>query len=331
MAVETEFMGVLGEARAHKLADVHPYLREKLAQGGITPDEWDTIRRVDAIHAEEGHGGFLVPDHIRTAGLLDDADAADALATKLHSVMLQQVELAVPSSSVRGRAMIVGKTEAGTFYGELLRSGAMYKSFALSVLFNQVIGRLRRLPPGRRGQELAKFMAVSTILGGVAIQLKEIAKGRDPQPVNNIDYWRRAAFQGGGLGIFGDLISSESTRAGGGLAETLAGPVVGLGGDILGIPSAGITDAAQGKDTNYGREAVRAVRHNTPLLSSLWYVRTAYDRILMDTMQSILDPEAEKSWKRAATRRRNEYGNADYWRAGEVTPSRAPDLSSVVE
>ena len=330
MAVKTEFMGVLGEARQQAFADIHPYLKDKLERGGITADEWETIRKVEPIHAENGHGGFLVPDHIRTSGVIADEDAADALATKLHTVMMQQQELAVPSSSIRGRSHIVGSTAAGSVGGELLRSASMYKSFALSILFNQILGRLRRMPPGRRGKEIAKFLAVSTLLGGVAIQLKEIAKGRDTQPIDNVDYWRRAGFQGGGLGIFGDLIVSEQSRSGGGLAETLSGPVVGIAGDIIGIPSAGLADATKDKDTNYGRQVTQTLRQNTPVLSSLWYVRAAYDRMVMDGVQDLLDPEADKARRRSAKRRQRDYGNAAWWQDGRPLPSRAPDFSNVV-
>lgn len=329
-AIQLEFMGVLADNRHLGFDEIHPYLQDKLARRDVTPEEWDVIRQIKPIHKTGSSRGLIVPDHIRTSDLLDE-DAAEALATKMHALMLQQQELAVPSASVRGRAAMVGTTEAGSWVGELARSGSMYKSFALSIFFNQLLGRVNRLPPGRRGKELAKFAAVSTILGGVAIQLKEIAKGRDPQPMNRADFWMRAGFQGGGLGILGDFVTAEQNRMGGGLPGTLAGPVVGTAGDFIGVPVRALTAAVKGEDVNLGREVSGLIRRNTPIASSLWWMRAGYDRVFMDTLQEVLDPEAQQAWNRADKRRRNEYGNDAWWTSGSPTPDRLPEFSNVIE
>ena len=326
-AVQLEFMGVLADNAALDFDAMNPWLRLKLESRGINAAEWDAIRATQRIHAERGNG-FLVPDHIRTSAP-DDPDA-EALASKLHAVMMEQMELAVPSASLKGRALLIGQSNAGSFTGELARSGAMYKSFALSLMFNQIIGRYKRLPPGTRAQELLKFGVVMTALGGIAINLKEMSRGRDPQDMTTGEFWGRAVMQGGGLGIFGDFLASTENRLGGGLAGTLAGPVVGVTESVVGIPVRLLGGAVRGEETNLGRETANLVRRNTPVASSLWYVRAAYDRLLMDELQEFLDPEARQAQRRRERKRIRDYGNRAWWGPGDTAPARAPDLSSAV-
>lgn len=77
-------------------------------------------------------------------------------------------------------------------------------------------------------------------------------------------FWMAALFQGGGLGIFGDFFSAEASRAGGGIGETLAGPVAGLAGDAIGLVAEPVTAWAEGRDMNWGRALARFQRQNTP-------------------------------------------------------------------
>jgi hypothetical protein len=170
-----------------------------------------------------------------------------------------------------------------------------------------------------------------TVLGAVAVQLKELAKGRDPRPMDGKAFWLAAIFQGGGLGIFGDFFSSETSRAGGGLAETIAGPVAGLAGDVIGAGASNIQRAAEGEDILLGRDVANLVRFNTPVASSLWYTRLAFDRMVFDELQRFLDPEAEAVWRRQERQRQRDFGSRSWWERGERLPARRPDLRNALE
>jgi hypothetical protein len=225
-------------------------------------------------------------------------------------------------------ATIIADSKPGTIGGELLRSSAMYKSFTLSVLFNQ-IRRIRMIEGnGGRAAYFAQYLAAMTLMGAVAIQLKESAKGRDPRPMDEGRFWGAALLQGGGLGIFGDFFGATTSRAGGGLAETAAGPVVGLGSDIGRAVSSNIARAAEGKDPLIGRDVVNLARRYNPT-ASLWYTRLAMDRLLWDQLQQVLDPEAEDLWRRQEGTQRKSFGNASWWRRGQTSPDRGPNLDAI--
>ena len=160
------------------------------------------------------------------------------------------------------------------------------------------------------------------------MQLKEVAKGRDPRPMDDPAFWGAAVFQGGGLGIFGDFFSSSTSRAGGGLQETLAGPTVGLVADVGRALFSNADRVAQGKAPLIGRDAVNLARRYTPG-SSLWYGRLALDRLVWDQLQDMLDPEARTLWRRQERKARRDRGNAAWWRKGETAPDRAPTFSSL--
>lgn len=73
------------------------------------------------------------------------------------------------------------------------------------------------------------------------------------------------------------------------------------------------------KPSRVGRESIDFLRRYTPG-GSIWYAQTAYNRLVLDNLQRILDPEAEKQWRRQEKRREKEWGNASYWYPGEPLP-----------
>ncbi len=73
----------------------------------------------------------------------------------------------------------------------------------------------------------AALIGMTTLLGGVALQLGEIVSGRDPQDTANPQFWSRALLKGGGLGIFGDLMFQDYTKYGSSVGALAAGPLEG--------------------------------------------------------------------------------------------------------
>ena len=127
--------------------------------------------------------------------------------------------------------------------------------------------------------------------------------------------------------IFGDFLFAEQNRFGGGLAETVAGPTVGNVAQALRLTAGNLQRGAKGEKTNFSREAVQFLGRNTPG-SSLWYLRLGYERILLDQLQGLLDPEAKAAWRRRVQMQKRDYGNDFYWQPGELAPQRAPRFVS---
>ena len=314
---QLEFMGLLADNADHAMADMRPGLRRMLERRGVTADDWNEIRTTSPIHSDRGRG-FLNPDHIRRRKDLTP-ERAEGLALKMGAIMQEQTEYAVPSTTLRGRAQLnVGAP--GTIGGELTRSMAMYKSFALSIYFNQLRRRFveAQTPAGAVGN-LALYGAITTLMGAGVVELKDIVKGREPRDPTTGQFWGAALLQGGGLGIFGDFLSASESRFGGGLAETAAGSFVGFGGDLLKLTAGNTLEQFGDSPSNTGREMVNFLRRYTPG-GSIWYAQTAYNRMVLDNLQRLVDPEAEKAWRRSERRRVRAYGNESFWSPGESLP-----------
>jgi len=116
---------------------------------------------------------------------------------------------------------------------------------------------------------------------------------------------------------------------GGGWERTLIGPTADRAQNLFRLTAGNLTELAQGKKTGFGRELTRFIGQNTPG-GTLPYVRLAYERVLLDQLQLLLDPEAHAAWRRQAINRRRDYGNEMWWPRGELGPQRAPDMGAAL-
>ncbi len=328
IAFQMEFGAHLAQQVGKKFDDMDPLIRKALEMGGITADDWAKIADPAALFIAPNGARFIATKHWLETTSLPRAEA-EGLAIRLQSVFEEQMEFAIPSVSLEGRAKFIGDSAPGTIGGELLRSSAMYKNYAISLTLNQYRRIMALETKTARAVYAAQLVGGMTIMGAFAVQLKELSKGRDPRSMDDVGFWGAAMAQGGGIGIFGDFFKSETSRSGGGLAETLAGPVVGLAGDATRLVASNATRAFEGKDTFIGRDITNLARRYTPG-TSLWYARTPLDRLTWDQMQRFLDPDAEKQFRRAEKRQQREYGNASWWAKGQALPRRAPDLSNAL-
>lgn len=332
VAFQMEFAGHLADQATRGFADLDPLTRRIFEARGIGPADWDALRE-PATHFIAPNGASFITGHhwIEAQTALPRAQA-EGLAMRLDMAVREQLELAVPTASLEGRAAMLRGTEPGTLPGEFMRSVAMYKSFTASLMLGQM-RRIAALPDGAvaggRWGYAAQLSASLLLLGGLAVQLKEIAKGRDPRPMTELKFWEAALLQGGGLGIFGDFFAAEQSRVGGGLAETMAGPVIGLASDLTKPIASNLGRAVNGDSLLLGRDVANLARRNTPFASSVWYGRLGFDRLVADQVQRWLDPEAERLWRQQERRRENDYGTRSWWAPGTAAPQRGPDLANV--
>lgn len=144
------------------------------------------------------------------------------------------------------------------------------------------------------------------------------------------EFWTAAVLQGGGLGIYGDFLFSDANRFDRGLAETMAGPVVGFANDVRRLTVGNLMQSTGERPTNAGREAVNFLRRYTPA-GSVWYMRLVYERAILDRLQDLADPRAARSWRSQQLRFRRDFGQDYWWRPGRAAPDRAPDLGAAFE
>lgn len=288
-------------------------------------DDWNAIRSAQIFNASDGVT-FLRPDDIRAAG-------HDRLAARVMAMINSEVDFAVPTSSMRAQIIAGGATKPGSIIGEVMRSALMYKSFPTTIIYQtHTRAALLALENGRGWGYgyAAAFLLTMGLFGAGSIQMKELAKGRDLRNMEQKEFWAAAMAQGGGAGIFGDFFLADVNRFGGGLAETIAGPVVGLANDLNRLTIGNVQQALAGKQTNVGRETVNFVRRYTPG-SSIWWLRTTWDRLLMDNLQRSLDPDFDDYWKKRTGRQARQFGNGYWWAPGDNAPARAPGIGEPVQ
>lgn len=332
IAFQMEFAGHLADMAGQRFDQIDPRTRMMLQRRGITAADWDLMRDPGTHFIAPNSANFMTPFHWLEAQTKSPRVEAEGLAMRWQMAIQEQLEMAVPAASLEGKAWTV-VDQPGTFWGEASRSVGMYKSFTLSMMFNQY-RRFAEAESWGMNRWSYAVLGVSVpliLLGGLAIQLKELAKGNDPRPMDNLKFWGAALLQGGGLGIFGDFFNATQSRTGGGIAETFAGPVFSLADDIAKPIIANTAAAVRGENTFFGRDAANFVRSNTPFLSSAWYLRTAYSRLVADNLQAFLDPEAELIFRRKVKKMAKDYGTQPFIPVqGTGGSARLPDLSNAL-
>lgn len=283
-----------------------------LGQHGIDEARWNVIRQT----AFDGPTGkrYVTPDRISV--LPDEAFApfitGEATPTKLARARLDtelalrrfysdEINFGVIETDARSRRTTLRGTQAGTFVGELLRSGFQFKgwpiAFAQRTLGRAIYGQ-RNVVDG--GLHLAHLLVGLTLAGYISMTAKDYLRGYDRRKFINPDgsvnkkTLGSAFLQGGAAGIYGDFLFGQVNRFGGGLADTAMGP--GLGAAFnLGELALKTRDRLYGKYID-GRDGkvgaadwLNFALQNTPFVN-LSYVRPAMDYLFLNALRESISP-----------------------------------------
>ena len=299
--------------------------RRAFEGNGIGQAEWKTLRLVD-----KNNGMWLRPTEVIAANR--------DLGERYLQMILRETRFAVPETTVRSSSIM--HAQAGTLTGEMIKSGMQFKGFGIAVVMLHLLPIVRGLmSEGSRtstaGYAAALFIT-STFLGMMAIALKDQKDGRDPRRWLDEKTWLdpfhigEAVLQSGGLGIFGDFLRADQNRLGGGLPATMAGPLLGKIENVLRMGGVGqASRALHGKDTTVGEEGVKMLRSGTVPFSNHWALSAIYQRTMMDNLQRMVDPHAQRAFNRQINQRMKDYGQSYYWPPGSPSPARAPDVSRI--
>lgn len=299
-----EFLGHMTDERGKAFDALDPAFRGMLERNGISAADWDAIR---ATPLELDRGvEWIKPANVENR----------ALGDRLLEAIARETDHAVPVPDLRTRALVNSVAPRGTLHGEIIKSAALFKSFGISVLIMHGRRAMQMAGP-QAARYTAGLVIGSTMMGALSLMLKDLAAGRDPRDASNPEFWGAAMLQGGGFGIFGDFLKSATNRAGGGLAGSLAGPLVS---DVQQAASIATAKNKEG-------QAFKVLRNQLPG-GTLWYARLAFDRMVADQLQELVDPEYRKSWARTEKWAR-EQGTQFWWAPGDAQPERSPDLGNV--
>ncbi len=327
------FSSTLNTMRQTDWAGLKSADQARLTESGITEKDW----HIWQLAKETDYNGtkMLTKEGLRDiddsvlGGFGYTAKDVNAASSKLLGYVDQEAHIAVLSPDLMTRAAITQGTQAGTVGGEITRSLMLFKSFPLAIIIKHM-RRLESMPDNTsRAVYSASMMTGLMMFGALAMQLKEVVQGKDPRDITEGKFWGAAFAQGGGIGIFGDVLyTGMGGNARGGQANWtgLAGPVFGTAFDLANITLGNLSEAVQGKDTKAGAEIVRFAKGNMPLVN-LWYARAAIDRLFVHDLQESISPGYLSKMK---SRAQSEFKQDYWWEPGEALPERAPDLEAAV-
>jgi len=325
-AFAMEFSANLAENFGRSLDDIEGPFGDAIRSRGLTAADWDEIRRT-SLTEHQGAQFFTVDQLMAREDL--PISRRQQLASRVQEVLNEEILYAVPEPDALARVITTGGgAQRGTIMGEVARLGLQFKSFPIAVLSLHLQRALaaRQL---RGGAAAAAYAAngiiATTVLGMAAMQLKLIARGKDPRDVDDPATWAAAFVQGGGLGIYGDFLFHDANRFGSGPITTMLGPSVDMAEHATRLTLGNVQEIVKGEDPDLAADVVGFASRYTPG-GSLWYSRLVLEREVFDQLALAADPQGARRRFNRYERRAREQGTGYWWRPGRTTPSRAPDL-----
>jgi hypothetical protein len=294
-----EFAFTLGDNFGKSLNDLDPNLQRSFKRYGITDADWDAFRKTELID----YNGAKFADVTTPEGI------------RFHEMILSETGIAVPEPDALVRGMLSMGTSRGTFSGEMVRMFAALKGFPSSIITTHVFRMMYQTQGWDKAKYAANFLIGGAVMGGLTLQLKDIAMGREPREVDG-KFIAAAMAQSGGLGIFGDFIFTDQNRFGSSLANTITGPSVEALDKVTKLTAGNVQQLLAGEDTDFLGETVEFGYRYSP---KVWWTRPVQNAI-QEQMQLFVDESSASKFRRMERKRQQEFGQGYWWRPGEATP-----------
>jgi hypothetical protein len=235
---------------------------------------------------------------------------------KFHQMVLSETDFAVPTPDAKVRAITTGGLGRSTVAGQAWRSAMMLKSFPITIATTHFYRAAYQATTADKLAYTGLMLATTTVLGGIALQAKDLASGREVRPIDNPKFFAAAFQQGGGLGIFGDFLFSDVNRFGGGITQTLFGPTGELLDTGVKFTLGNLREAVAGEETNILGESAQILKRYTP---DVWQTQLISNAVF-DQISLLADPKAQQKFNRTVKNRQKKYDQGYWWRPGEVAP-----------
>lgn len=278
-----------------KFDQLPKHLRGSLERFEISANEWNGFgtQHLDA------NGRFEPLSIGQTAG------AEFSTQQKMTAWFIDQVESMVLSPGVRDRNYSVLTFDPASNVGQAVASMTQFMSFPIAFGRKLMARTMWGNDDGAlaAAQNAAALMLVTTMVGGIVVQTREMLQGRKPYNWTDGDFILKSVQAGGGFGIVSDQIlkfgGEEALKA---LANSdersianmtsLLGP---LYSDIMKILEGTISAGGHAlhgdedkafKDLN---QVSQTVLRSVPG-RSIWYLAAAYRAAVLDNVSYALDP-----------------------------------------
>ena len=267
-------------------------------------------------------------------GLRSNAAALEAradAAVKLQSMLVEETHMAVLQPS----ELQSFNLRRGHIPSEMMSLVAQFKTFPWALFRQHFLDRANMEAAGFNPWVYrARLLATTSILGGVALLLNDLATGRDPREVVSDDPAKMGTFavqamlKGGGLGYFADI--AEALYGAGESPYKLAGLMgPGLGhvaGSVSPMTYHGIQALATGdkkeqeKFTRYAYDSIKGI---TPG-QNLWYVKGVLHNVLLHDLHEMAAPGYAKRARDSAKKN----FESEYW-LGMGRDTRPPNFANI--
>jgi hypothetical protein len=245
-------------------------------------------------------------------------DELGEIATKLFALTAEARRFATNAPDLTMRAVASGRAFGERARGDKLNlfstSVAQFKSFPVMVWRNHFLTSIERGVDG----DLSPLMITgvqATILGAFALQMRELAKGKAPFEWDDPKFIVKAMVQGGFGGLIGDILLKDPTGFQRSLASELIGPVPATTATLTIDMLKQANKIAAGEDFDVPA-FTRSIKPFIPL-HSLWYLRAGFERGLMDSVNTMFDPDYYSTMARMRAREIDERGKLGWWPAGQ--------------
>ncbi|MHA2046291.1 MAG: hypothetical protein ACW99G_16000 [Candidatus Thorarchaeota archaeon] len=295
-----EYGAMLAENFGKSVAELDAPVQRAFESYGIDSNLWDTFRKSKPLEFK----GAKFADMTQDGG------------KKFHQMVMSETDFAVPTPDAKVRAITTGGLGRGTIEGQAWRSVMMLKSFPITVATTHFYRAAYQATTADKVAYAGLFALTTTIMGGMALQMKDVASGREPRPMDNPKFLAAAFQQGGGLGIFGDFLFSDVNRFGGGITQTIIGPTGQLVDTGFKFTIGNLHQAVKGEEMNVLGEAAQIFKRYSP---DVWQTRLFTDSII-DQAEMMANPDAQRRFNRIARKRQKEFNQGYWWKPGESKP-----------
>ncbi len=312
--------------------------RELMQKTGLSERIWDVMRLAEPVVDRKGNqlmsarSIYEIPDD-KLLAFGDPQRVRDEVASSFQAHLLDEQGMAVVEAGLRERTFMSAGQKKGTVTGEIFKSMLQFKSFPAAFLMRHGSRAMSQPTKMSKAGYGISIFAMTTLLGALVVQLKELANGNDPQtmwdsddPQKTVNFLTRSAVQGGGLSILGDILVAGTDTSGRSASDFMVGPFGSDAKAVLGLTVGNFTQYYEGKDTNATNEAFKLFKNKIPA-QNLWYTKAATNRMIFDEMQDMIAPGYREKLLRKAER---EQDRTRFW-GDDLGDIQAPDLDRVVQ
>lgn len=321
------------------IASMHERDQAVLKSKGVTDSDfaiWKLAKLDDLKMLSANEIDAISSGEIRKLlGLRSNAEAEAArrdAAIKLTSMFIEETHMAVLQPSV----LQSFNYQKGNLIGELGSLLLQFKSFPWAYLRQHFLERANFAGSGVSPlMYRTKLLASTTVMGGIALILGDLAQGKDPRQMYGdndkmIKFGFSALLKGGGLPVVSELLELavgqvESPFNSGAKLVGPTGPVVLGAGKALGYGGAYALSGFE--DEKYKTQLTKSLYSlgkDTMPGQNLWFARGVLHNVLLNDLQESANP----GYTRRANKRAEDTLGTSYW-LGMDQETRMPNFGNI--